>query len=202
MMKHTNILLCFFTISMLGYGRVAFSEEDGDFNKKLMDVENEVNDLKERFFKSKATLRLLKESIVQGAVQDARAKIWIKNDLSSSYKIEGSIQCNIDGVDFPTSTEGNLASQKEYSIIDKEISPGKHVVDIKVNLRGNGKGFFSYINNYSFTVNRKGLFTAEQGDECQLIVNLYEKKGFGVSFLDKPQISFEPRCRPMSGIDQ
>ena len=48
MMKHTNILLCFFTICMLGYGRVAFSEEDGDLNK-LMDVENEVNDLKERF---------------------------------------------------------------------------------------------------------------------------------------------------------
>ena len=90
MMKHTNILLCFFAVLSLGYSRVAFSEEDGDFNKKLMDVENEVNDLKERFFKSKATLRLLKESIVQGAVQDARAKIWIKNDLSSSYKIEGS----------------------------------------------------------------------------------------------------------------
>jgi len=202
MMKHTNIILCFFAILLLTYSRAAFSEEDEDFNKQLMDVENEVNDLKERFFKSKATLRLLKESIVQGAVQDARAKIWIRNNLGDSYKIEGSIQCTIDNVDFPTSTEGNISSQKEYSIIDKEISPGKHFVEIKVNLRGNGRGLFSYINNYSFTVKRKGMFTAEQGDECQLIVNLYEKKGFAVSFLDKPQISFEVRCRPMSGIDQ
>ena len=195
-------ILCLFLSSMIV--RPVFSQEEGDFNKQLMDVENEVNDLKERFFKSKATLRLLKESIVQGAVQGAKAKVWIKNKLGSGYVLDGNIQCSIDGIDFPTSgnESGELSAQKEYAIIDKEIQPGTHSVDVKVSLRGNGKGFFSYVNKYSFTVNRMGSFSAKQGDECQLIVELYEKKGFGVSFLDKPQISFEPRCRPMSGVDQ
>jgi hypothetical protein len=202
MARRIFTILCLLILSL--QGKVAFSEEDGDFNKQLMDVENEVNDLKERFFKSKATLRLLKESIVQGAVQGAKAKVWIKNNLGSGYVLDGNIQCSIDGIDFPTAgnEDGQLSTQKEYEIINKEISPGQHSVEIKVSLRGNGRGFFSYVNKYSFTVNRVGTFVAKQGDECQLIVEIYEKRGLGVSFLDKPQIAFEPRCRPMSGIDQ
>ena len=202
MARNLAIVLSLFLSSMLA--KPAFAQEDGDFSKQLMDIENEVNDLKERFFKSKATLRLLKESIVQGAVEGAKAKVWIKNNLGSGYVLDGNIQCSIDGIDFPTSgnEKGELSSQKEFPIIEKEIQPGTHSVEVKVSLRGNGKGFFSYVNKYSFTVNRVGNFSAKQGDECQLMVEIYEKKGFGVSFLDKPQISFEPRCRPMSGVDQ
>jgi hypothetical protein len=201
MTRTFSIVLCL--LFLFCTQKQAFSEEDGNFNKQLMDVENEVNDLKERFFKSKATLRLLKESIVQGAVQGAKAKVRVRNKLGSGYVLDGNIQFSIDGIDFPTQGGDDvmLSEQKEYEILDKEITPGQHSIEVKVSLRGNGSGLFSYINKYSFTVNRVGAFIAKQGDECQLIIELYEKKGFGLSFLDKPQISFEPRCRPISGTE-
>lgn len=201
MTRTLSVILCLLFLFCIP--RQGISEEDGTFNKQLMDVENEVNDLKERFFKSKATLRLLKESIVQGAVQGSKVKVWIRNNLGSGYVLDGNIQFSIDGVDFPTAGGDDvmLSSQKEYEILEKEITPAQHSVEVKVSLRGNGRGLFSYINKYSFTVNRVGTFIAKQGEECQLIVELFEKKGFGVSFLDKPQISFEPRCLPMSGTD-
>ena len=182
----------------------AMAQEDTtDFNKQLMDVENEVNDLKERFFKSKATLRLLKESIVQGAIQGAQVNVWYRNELSSAY-VPQSILCRIDGKEFstnPTEASSNLASQREYKIISTNLSAEQHTIEVVVKLNGNGKGLFSYVNKYSFEVKGGNTFTPKQGDECTLYVKLEEKKGFALSFLDRPTISFEQKCAPMSGIE-
>ena len=121
MTRTFSVVLCL--LFLFCTQKQAFSEEDGNFNKQLMDVENEVNDLKERFFKSKATLRLLKESIVQGAVQGAKAKVRVRNKLGSGYVLDGNIQFSIDGIDFPTQGGDDvmLSEQKEYEILDKEI---------------------------------------------------------------------------------
>ena len=182
---------------------VVAQEDATDFNKQLMNVENEVNDLKERFFKSKATLRLLKESIVQGAIQGAQVNVWYQNELSNSY-VPQSILCKIDGKEFstnPTEASSDLASQKEYKIISTNLSSEQHNIEVVVKLNGNGKGLFSYVNKYSFEVKGGTTFTPKQGDECTLYVKLLEKKGFAISFLDKPTISFEQKCAPMSGIE-
>ena len=182
----------------------AFAQEEAtDFNKQLMDVENEVNDLKERFFKSKATLRLLKESIVQGSIQGAQIEVSFKDKLGSSYILQ-SILCRINGKEQstnPSDASNDLSSQKNYKIISMNLPPEQHTIEVVVKLNGNGKGLFSYVNKYSFEVKGGSTFTPKQGDKCDIYVTLSERKGFALSFLDKPQISFEQRCTPMSGIE-
>ena len=49
-----------------GDGVVA--ELNADFNRELLTIEEQVNSLKERVFRSKATLQLLKEIVVQEAL--------------------------------------------------------------------------------------------------------------------------------------
>ena len=51
------------------------TEEPGDFNRELLNVEEQVDGLKERVFRSKATLQLLKEIVIQGASTGARATV-------------------------------------------------------------------------------------------------------------------------------
>ena len=191
-------LLCLSSISS------AWAEESSDFDKELMDVENEVNALKERVFQSKATLKLLKEIIVQGAVSGAKATVWHKNELGSSYIIEGVIYLVDDEPRFSrndNSPQRKLDKEKEFSIPELELTPGQHSLEVNVQLRGNGFGLFKYVNKYTFDLKATTNFTAKQGDDCQILVKIKEKKGFGLSFFDKPKIEFEPRCRQMSDVE-
>ena len=85
-------------------------------------------------------------------------------NLGSGYVLDGNIQFSIDGVDFPTAGGDDvmLSSQKEYEILEKEITPAQHSVEVKVSLRGNGKGLSSHTSISIVTVNR-GTFIAKQG---------------------------------------
>ena len=61
------------------------STEDADFNQELLSIEEEVSSLKEQVFRSKATLQLLKEIVVQGTSEGSKATIWHVNKLGSGY---------------------------------------------------------------------------------------------------------------------
>src|SRR5204863_4636774 len=75
---------------------VATPDETGDFNRELLTVEEEVDAIKERVFRAKSTLVLLKEIVIEGASTGARATIWHINKLGSGYKLE-SITYLLDG---------------------------------------------------------------------------------------------------------
>ena len=59
------------------------SSEVPDYDAELLRVEAEVQDLKERVFRSKATLALLREIMIQGSSSGAHATIWHVNRLGA-----------------------------------------------------------------------------------------------------------------------
>jgi len=191
----------FFIMSFLGQALAEESPQDAGFKKELLTVEENVNSLKERVFQSKATLKMLKEIIVQGTVSGSHATIWHANDLSNSYSIE-SVSYFLDGKGqyAKSDSSGALNSQKEFKVFDNEITPGSHTLSINMRLRGNGHGIFKYVNNYTFEVQSSTVFAAEEGQDCQVRVLINERSGLSSSFFERPQISFEPRCRQMSDV--
>ena len=59
----------------------------GTYAVRLRDLEQRINELKERIFRSKARLSLLAETVLEGVVGGGQAVILHENRMSQSYKL-------------------------------------------------------------------------------------------------------------------
>lgn len=185
-------------------GTMAVEEEDlgggevvsqGEFNRRLLTVEKNVNSLKEKVFRSKATLQLLKEIVIKGSASGARAVIWHVNELGNSYSIQ-SVSYFLDGQSIysKTSVDGSLNNSREFKLHDGAIPAGNHTISVNVVLRGNGFGVFSYVDRYTFNVQSSFAFSAEDGKSCEVWIRLKERKGIGRSFIERPWVEYDVSC--------
>lgn len=161
-------------------------------NRELLSVEQDVSGLKERIFRSKATLQLLRELVIEGSTLGSRLSLWHVNKLSGAYSVE-SIQYFVDGkaVFSRTDTTGGLDGLKDLEIHDQTLPPGAHVLQVSAVLRGSGLGVFSYLRAYSFKVQSSYSFTIEDGKLTVLRVRLDTKGGPFASFVDRPDVAYE-----------
>ncbi|NOY26933.1 MAG: hypothetical protein GXP62_13775 [Oligoflexia bacterium] len=169
-------------------------EKAAAFNRELLSVEEQVNALKERVFRSKATLQLLSEIVAQGSGAGSRATITHVNNLGRSYKIE-SLSYYLDGqARFSrSSVEGGLDDLDEVKVFDGPISAGTHSLSIAMQLRGSG-GLFSYVDDIGFNVQSNATFDVKDGDDCTVRVEAEERGGLTKSFTERPNINFDVRC--------
>ncbi|HJN75321.1 MAG TPA: dihydrolipoamide acetyltransferase [Myxococcota bacterium] len=165
---------------------------DPEFNKRLGTMEEHVNTLKEQVFRSKATLQLLKEIVIQGGSAGARSTIFHVNGLGPSYRLE-SVAYYLDGQSIFAKADpgGSLDSAKELKVWDGAIPPGSHNLTVNMVLKGNGFGVFNYVDGYTFKVQSSYAFTADEGQATTLNVEINEKKGFGVGFAERPTVEYE-----------
>lgn len=163
-----------------------------EYGRRLLTVEEEVNTLKERVFRSKATLQLLKEIVIQGSSTGSRAVLWHVNELGPTYTVE-SVSYYLDGqsVYAKADPNGSLDAVKELKIWDGAIPPGNHNLTVNLVLRGNGFGVFSYVEGYTFKVQSSYAFVAEDGNTSNVRVVLDERKGVARSFVERPNVEYE-----------
>lgn len=181
-------------------GSTESAGSSSEFNRELRSIEEEVNGLKERVFRSKATLQLLKEVVIQGASSGANATIWHINKLGNSYTVE-SISYFLDGQSKFSKTDpaGSIDESKEFKVFEGAVPPGDHNLTVNVRLRGNGYGIFKYVEKYQVNFKANSTFNAEEGRSCQVRVVLEKQRGFGKSFTERPNINFETRCTRQEG---
>ncbi len=165
---------------------------DPQFGRRLGTMEEHVNTLKEQVFRSKATLQLLKEIVIQGGSAGARSTVFHVNDLGPSYRLE-SIAYYLDGQSIFAKADpgGSLDSAKELKVWDGAIPPGSHNLTVNMVLKGNGFGVFDYVDGYTFKVQSSYAFAAEEGQATQVRVVVDEKRGLGVGFKDRPSVEYD-----------
>lgn len=173
------------------------SDADGEdlevvYNRKLKSIEEKVNTLKEKVFRSKARLLLLRETVLHGVVSGAKAVLYHVNQLSASYSLE-SVTYFLDGSKIYSRADatGDLSKKGEIKIFEGNIPPGNHQVTVNLMLRGNGFGMFSYLNSYMFKVQHSYNFIAEEGKVSRLRIISFEKNGLLRDFKDRPNIRYD-----------
>jgi len=207
-----RLIGCFVVVGVACGGPMVFAQEasvtseqaqGAEFNRELLTIEEEVSSLKEQVFRSKATLQLLREIIVQGDVEGATATIWHVNRLGSGYTLE-SVAYFLDGRGEFSKADatGTLDDQQEFRIFEGALPPGNHNLMVNMKLRGNGFGVFSYVQNYTFDVQASSVFVAEEGKSCQVRVVVNERSGIGQSFTERPNVSFETHCIRLSDAEE
>ncbi len=167
--------------------------DDGvSYEMRVKELEEKVNDLKEKIFRSKSRLVLLKETVLRGKIAGSKAMIVHENMMGSSFKLEKAIY-SLDGNQIynKTDRDGDLADKDSVELFNGAIVPGKHNVSVLLVYRGNGYGVFSYLQGYKFTVRSSYTFTAEEGKTTKVKVIGFEKGNFTTELQDRPDVRYE-----------
>jgi hypothetical protein len=170
-------------------------DDQANFNKELLSIEQQVDDIKERVFRSKATLQLLQEIVVQGAASGAKATIWHINRLGSAYELR-AITYLLDGqTKFSKSdNSGALSDSKEFKIHDGAIPPGNHNLSVDFQIQPTGFGLFTYAKTYEVYVRATYAFAVEIGKQCTIRTTLSDRGGLENSFEERAKASFDIKC--------
>ena len=168
------------------------SDASSEYNRELLSLEEDVNKLKEQVFRSKATLQLLKEIVIQGRSTGSRAGVWHVNRLGPAYTLR-SVSFYLDGQSIHTKSDpsGGLDAAAEVKVWEGAVPPGNHNLTVSAVLQGNGFGVFSYVENYTFNVKSSYAFVAEDNHLASVRVVLDERRGVGRSFVERPQVVYE-----------
>ncbi len=166
---------------------------DEAFTTRVKTLEENVVDLKEKIFRTKARLLLLQETVLGGDLSSgARAVIVHKNDMGPQFILE-SVAYALDGAPIFTRVDatGDLDKKDEFEIFNGRIVPGNHQIAVRMVYRGHGFGIFSYMEGYKFKLQSNQTFNAEAGKITTVKVSGYEKGGITADIKDKPSIGFE-----------
>jgi hypothetical protein len=167
-------------------------EDPLTYEIRVHETEEKVSDLKEKVFRSKARLLLLKEALVGGAFGSSKAVIIHRNEMGNFLKLQQA-SYSLDGISIfnRTDSDGTLSSQKEFEIFNQPLAPGSHTLSVLLVYRGEGFDVFDYLDKYTFKIKSSTTFTIEDGKILQVRVVGYEKGGPLVKLEDRPTVRYE-----------
>ena len=171
---------------------VAAAPSGGSYKIQLKGLEQRVNELKERIFRSKARLNLLKETVLHGVIAGSKSIIKHNNEMGSSFRLVKLVYA-VDGAQIFSKTDdtGALDEKKEFEVFNGSIVPGNHTISVLMVFRGHGYGIFSYLKGYKFTVRSSHTFTAGEGRQTSVTVRAYEKGNITTELKDRPAVDFK-----------
>ncbi len=166
---------------------------DEAFTTRVKTLEEQVVDLKEKIFRTKARLLLLQETVLGGDLSSgARAVIFHRNEMGAQFILE-SVAYALDGAPIYTKVDanGDLDKREEFEIFNGRIVPGNHQIAVRMVYRGHGYGIFSYLEGYKFKLQSNQTFNSEAGKVTTVKVVGYEKGGITADIKDKPAIRYD-----------
>ncbi len=166
---------------------------DEAFTTRVKTLEENVVDLKEKIFRTKARLLLLQETVLGGDLSTgARAVIFHRNQMGSAFVLE-SVAYALDGAPVFTKVDvnGDLDKREEFEIFNGRIVPGNHQIAVRMVYRGSGYGIFSYLEGYKFKLQSNQTFNAEGAKVTTVKVVGYEKGGITSDIKDRPGIRYD-----------
>ena len=190
-----KLMLCSlaFTPSFV-FAEEAVSVEDKDFQKELLTIEEKVTALKKNVFSAKATLNLLRELVVQGNVSGSKANIWQINQRNGGYVIKSALVCVGWYPDLQHQRCFRRLGLQEWvdGLWWRNGCRWPHF-DSRAVSSGSGRGLFSYVDDYVFTV-RSVLFSSEEGENCVIRSVIEKRSAFSYSYEQRPNIVFQTIC--------
>ena len=170
---------------------------------QLKALEQRVNQLKEKIFRSKARLNLLKETVLHGLIAGSRAVIRHKNEMGGTFRMTKLVYA-LDGTQIYSKSDdsGALDDKREFDVFNGSIVPGNHTITTLMVFRGHGFGIFTYLKGYRFTVRASHTFLAAEGRQNVIVARAHEKGTAMTELRDRPEIKFESSIFKVSGKQQ
>ena len=162
------------------------------YGARIDGMQADVDDLKERVFRSKARLSVLKETVLHGVLAGSRVIIVHRNLMSSQFRLT-KLAVVLDGAQIYARTDdsGALDQEDELVVLDGNIVPGPHTITVELTYQGQGFGVFSYLNGYTFESRSSHNFTAPENGALRLLSSGYEKGNLSTEMKDRPSVEWQ-----------
>jgi hypothetical protein len=162
------------------------------YRSKILELNGRVNDLKEKIFRTKTRLAILKENVLSKTIAGAEGRFYHVNNMGASYVLE-KVVYSYDGVPLQSliDVDGDLNDKEEIELSTGPLAPGSHTLSVMMVYRGNGFGVFSYLKGYVYTLRSSHTFHAEEGKIVTVRTIAYEKGTMTTDHRDRPDIRFE-----------
>ena len=173
------------------------------YGERLSGIEQEVNTLKDRVFRSKARLAVLRDTVLRGVKAGSRLELRHRNIMGSGFRLV-KIVVLLDGaqVFIREDDTGSLDQLDEFAIYDGNVIPGPHRVDLELTYRGNGYGVFNYLRDYTFVAPASHDFSAPKDGVMKLVSVGFEKGNLTTEMRDRPAIEWQTIANGSSGKPQ
>jgi len=162
------------------------------YGDRLDGLQAEINALKDKIFRSKARLSVLRDTVLRGVLSGSRIVLSHRNLMGSSFRLV-RVVCTLDGAQIYARTDetGSLDSEDEVVIYDGNLSAGPHRVSIDLVYKGNGYGVFAYLAGYTFESTSQHEFTAPERGALKLGSVGYEEGNLTTEMHDRPAVSWQ-----------
>jgi len=169
----------------------ANAQSDASYDLQMYQLEDQLNELKEDVFSSKARLRMLWHQLMQERIGGARIEIEHVNALGRLFEVRRVVySLNGSQVFFGDADEDPaLATVERRDVYSSPAVPGPYTVVARVALQGRSAGVFSYMRGYEFEATRAESFFVEDGTTARVGARL-EDGGNSVPFEERPRLRF------------
>ncbi len=172
----------------------------GSYALQLRNLEQQINQLKQEVFRSKARLALLAENVIQGA-GSGRAKIRLvhRNQMGGTFQlVKIAYFLDRSPVYNQADESGEMGEMEEVHLYESIIAPGDHTVSVELEYRGRGHGLFSYLQGFRFRVNSSHTFTIAGGKEIAIEGIGFEQGGPLTAIEERPSVRFTEQVRDLA----
>ncbi len=170
----------------------AGSRQTEAYGERLDALDAEIGVLKDRIFRSKARLAVLRETVLAGAMAGARVMLAHRNLMGTGFQLS-KVTYFLDGAPIfdRRDDSGALDQQDEIVVFDGNLAPGRHIVGVELIYKGKGVGSFSYLRGYTFQAT--STYDIEVGERGSMkIVSVgYERGNITTEMGDRPSVDWQ-----------
>ncbi len=163
------------------------------YDYRLRELEERIVGMKERIFKTKTRLLLLRERILNDVIAEAKAVIMHRNEMGPSFKLVRLIY-HLDGekIYYQDKSSGTLATKKQFEIYSANVLPGDHILSVEMVYRGDSS-VFTYLKDYLFKLRANFTFYATKGKITNVQAIGFKKGDITWELTKRPSIKFRVR---------
>jgi len=161
------------------------------YDLKLRQLEEKVVNLKEKIFRSKTRLMLLKERILNDVIAEAKLVVEHQDDMGSSFKpLEVHYRLDGETLKLVDNATGVLDTDDRVEIFSGNVAPGNHSLSVEMVYQGDSI-FFTYLKDYVFKLRASYTFFATKGKVTTVTSTGFLKGDITYNITDRPSIKFK-----------
>jgi len=165
---------------------------DLDRLEELKDIEllEKIEGLKESVFDLRSKLFLLSEATFKNKIISSGLDIVQENNLSHLFRGE-TVTYLLDNENIFTGNFVEEEMDSELNIYEGLLTPGVHQIKVLINFTGRGRGIYSYLNDYVFTIKSKKKFNVMEGKRTRIVVSFNDTGGITRNIQFRPEVNYE-----------
>lgn len=160
------------------------------YNLKLRNLEEKINSLKDKIFRSKQRLAILQETVLSGSIAGARATIVHKNKVGNAFQLVSVVYYLDEAPVYKKIDKPDELKEDEIIVFDGSVVPGPHHLSVYFVFKGRGYYIFSYMKGYTFKMKAGHSFNVEEGNLMEITVTPKDK-GSSVKIDNRLMVSFD-----------